>query len=113
VVELLAQGTLASQTLVLAASLLQQPEAPPAAASVGPAASATAAAVARSRLGWMGGLKQLLPSDGTEARALAILSLTRFLLLPLASIACLQALLAGEAGAPRLPACTPRPAVCC
>ncbi|KAL4420711.1 hypothetical protein ABPG75_010367 [Micractinium tetrahymenae] len=99
VIELLAAGTLATQTLVLAASLLQQPESQAsaaAAAPVGPAASATAAAATALRpRGWLGALRQLLPSDGTEARALAVLVLTRFVALPLATIAALQALVAG------------------
>lgn len=96
VVELLAQGTLAIQTLALGASLLQQPEARVAAASVGPASVATAAAAgARHRRGWLGALKQLLPADSAEGRALAILALTRFLLVPLATVGALQALVAG------------------
>ena len=86
---------------MLAASLLQQPEVPAApalaAASVGPASAATAASAASlARRGWLGALRhQLLPADGTEARALAVLALTRFLLVPMATIACLQALAAG------------------
>ncbi|KAL4451371.1 hypothetical protein ABPG77_009443 [Micractinium sp. CCAP 211/92] len=99
VIELLAAGTLATQTLVLAASLLQQPESrasAAAAAPVGPAASASAAAATALRpRGWLGALRQLLPSDGTEARALAVLVLTRFVVLPLATISALQALVAG------------------
>lgn len=101
VVELLAAGTLAIQTLVLAASLLQQPEAPatPAAlaASVGPAAAATAAGAAGlHRRSWLSAAKQaLLPENAAEARALAVLVLTRFLLVPLATIAALQGLAAG------------------
>lgn len=102
VIELLAAGTLATQTLVLAASLLQQPESrasAAAAAPVGPAASASAAAATALRpRGWLGALRQLLPSDGTEARALAVLVLTRFVVLPLATISALQALVAGECG---------------
>lgn len=100
VIELLAAGTLATQTLVLAASLLQQPESQAsaaAAAPVGPAASATAAAATALRpRGWLGALRQLLPTDGTEARALAVLVLTRFVALPLVTISALQALVAGE-----------------
>ncbi|KAL4855619.1 hypothetical protein ACK3TF_003943 [Chlorella vulgaris] len=96
VIELLAQGTLAVQTLVLASSLLQQPAGRVAAINVGPASAATAAAAAsRHRRGWLGALKQLLPSDSVEARSLAILSFTRFLLLPLATLGCLQALASG------------------
>ncbi|PRW21016.1 auxin efflux carrier family [Chlorella sorokiniana] len=101
VIELLAAGTLATQTLVLAASLLQQPETPAApalaAVSVGPASAATAASAASlGRRGWLSALRQqLLPSDSMEARALLVLALTRFLLVPLATMACLQALAAG------------------
>jgi hypothetical protein len=96
VIELLAQGTLAVQTLVLASSLLQQPAGRVAAINVGPASAATAASAAsRHRRGWLGALKQLLPSDSVEARSLAILSFTRFLLLPLATLGCLQALASG------------------
>ena len=99
VIELLAAGTLATQTLVLASSLLQQPEGTGAAAAVGPASAATAAAAtARHRRGWLGSLKQLMPSNAAEGRALAVLSVTRFLVLPLSTIACLQALVAGGLG---------------
>ena len=100
-IELLAAGTLATQTLVLAASLLQQPEKPLGSpGSVGPAVAATAASAASlQRRGWLSGLKhQLLPSDSAEGRALAVLSLTRFLLVPLAMVALLQTLAAGAAG---------------
>lgn len=106
VIELLAAGTLATQTLVLAASLLQQPESQAsavAAAPVGPAASASAAAATALRpRGWLGALRQLLPADGTEARALAVLVLTRFVALPLATISALQALVAGAGGGSRV-----------
>lgn len=98
VIELLAAGTLATQTLVLASSLLQQPEGTGAAAAVGPASAGAAAATARHRRGWLGSLKQLMPSNAAEGRALAVLSVTRFLVLPLSTIACLQALVAGGLG---------------
>ena len=69
-----------------------------AAVSAGPASAATAASAASlGRRGWLSTLRQqLLPSDSMEARALLVLALTRFLLVPLATIACLQALAAGE-----------------
>ena len=66
---------------------------------MGPASAATAAAAtARHRRGWLGSLKQLMPSNAAEGRALAVLSVTRFLVLPLSTIACLQALVAGGLG---------------
>ncbi|GAB4819750.1 hypothetical protein N2152v2_006796 [Parachlorella kessleri] len=112
VVELLAQGTLAVQTLVLAASLLQQQS------SAFPAGFGTASSISNQAFlppgngaggangssssssglgrGVLRAVKQaLLPADGVEERALAVLSLTRFVLVPLGTLGllwCLHAL---------------------
>lgn len=88
VVELMAGGALAVQTLVLASSLLQSSE-DDSKAGQGPAA---AAAQLPRRRGWLAAARAaLLPTDGVEARALAVLSLTRFLLLPLSTLGVLWA----------------------
>lgn len=82
VVEMLAAGTLAMQTLVLASSLLQRPEGAP---STAPLAQEDGAQAPRAGL-----LKTiaraLLPSSPTEARALAVLSAVRFVLLPVCCV---------------------------
>jgi predicted permease len=92
VIEMLAAGTLAIQTLVLASSLLQPAPATTAAASTtttnnlhssnDPSSDASAAGSGMLRALW----KALAPSDATEARALAVLSLVRFFLVPTTAI---------------------------
>jgi len=81
VVELLAVGTLAMRTLVLASSLLQQVG--------GSGALSTSKQQPQGsflKTAW----KAITPSEPTEARALAVLAAVRFLLLPLCSLAVFQ-----------------------
>lgn len=76
VIEMLAAGTLATQTLVLASSLLQQSA---------PSSDATRhipALNGRSRGWFRDAWAALAPADAIEARALAVLSLVRFVLVP-------------------------------
>lgn len=88
VVKMLASGALAGQSVVLAASLLQQPAQPaePAnSSSSGDGSSDEQQQRASSSGG--GGLiaaagQLLLPSSAVEARVLTVVALTRFLLLP-------------------------------
>lgn len=74
VIEMLAAGTLAMQTLVLASSLLQK--------------SGQAPQRMESESGGMvkSFLKAVMPTDATEARALGVLFLVRFILLPTTAI---------------------------
>ncbi|KAL4443908.1 hypothetical protein ABPG75_011645 [Micractinium tetrahymenae] len=74
VLKMLAGGTLAAQTVVLAASLLQKPEGQEQEQQQQPGGG---------RRGPLAGLRALLlPANGAEARALATVAITRFLLLP-------------------------------
>lgn len=85
VVKMLAGGALAGQSVVLAASLLQQSEAG--------SDAAAAAAVPQHGGGAWGAAKRLLaPGSVAEARVLATVSLTRFLLLPLLTLSGVWAL---------------------
>jgi predicted permease len=81
-VELLAGGTLAVQTLVLASSLLQPAELAPGAPAPAP----------RAHRSWLGAARALLlPADAAEARALAVLAAARFVLVPLTCVALFRA----------------------
>jgi hypothetical protein len=86
VIEMLAAGTLAIQTLVLASSLLQPA---PAAAISTPSTTPNNESDDNEAVG-SGMLKAiwtaLAPSDATEARALAVLALVRFCLVPSTAI---------------------------
>ena len=85
VVQLLAQATLAVQTIVLASSLLQQTE--------GEREGAAPSAPRPRHRSWLAAAAaQLLPQDAMEGRALAVIGLTRFLLLPVATLASMRLL---------------------
>jgi predicted permease len=84
VVELLAGGTLAMQTLVLASSLLQRPEGPGAPLAAAPGGGGGGRGGGR---GWLAAVRAALaPADAAEARALAVLSAVRFVLLPVSAV---------------------------
>lgn len=100
VISMMSEGTLPLQTLVLAASLLQKPEQPEQEVESLNTQGETILAIdinnstsnnnKFSVLSYLSSAIKaikplLLPSSGEEARALAIISLTRFLLLPLAT----------------------------
>ena len=106
VVELLAAGTLATQTLVLASSLLQRPLAGGVGTPrtpMGPAAAAVEAAAAARPRSWLAlAAAALLPTDAAEARGLAALAAVRFVLLPCTTIFALQWLAASGLLSPAL-----------
>ena len=82
VIEMLAAGTLATQTLVLASSLLQQSNGGGSGNGSGAQQLASISNGGRSQ-GWLRATwTALAPSDAIEARALAVLSLVRFILVP-------------------------------
>lgn len=90
VLKMLAGGTLAAQTVVLAASLLQKPEGQQQQQQQGHGRHASGGR------GPLAGLRALLlPASGAEARALATVAITRFLLLP--------SLMAGAGGRRAMP----------
>eukprot|EP00887_Chlorella_sp_A99_P007237 scaffold2.g7237.t1 len=95
VVRLLAESATPIGTIVLASSLLQRPADGAAGAGAPPAVAPPPPA--RRRRGWLGAAAALLlPADGVEARALAVIALARFLLLPLATLSTMRLL--GAAG---------------
>ncbi|KAL4517882.1 hypothetical protein Ndes2526B_g02280 [Nannochloris sp. 'desiccata'] len=90
VIEMLAAGTLAMQTLVLASSLLQPAPAAAAASTPNNNRSNNRSDVNDGGVAGSGMLKALwialAPSDATEARALAVLASVRFVLVPTTAI---------------------------
>ncbi len=96
-VELLAAGGLATQTLVLASSLLQRSEGSGEAADDGGMGGAGSSSSGGGGGGgggsggfWSAARRLLLPADALEARALGVLCLTRFLIVPAAMLAALR-----------------------
>lgn len=85
VVKMLAGGALAGQSVVLAASLLQDSGG---AAEQAQSPSAGSSSSSRGVRGFLAAAKRLLlPTSLVEARVLAIVGVTRFLLLPALTLA--------------------------
>jgi hypothetical protein len=91
VIRLLADGTLATQVVVLAAALLQRPEESVPADE--PTVRQTPTSTVAGNTGMFAALLgAILPSDSAEARALVVVAVSRHILVPLSTLAVLHVL---------------------